>query len=133
MTISWLIFDVASAARHLARAVDADLGYPRNHAANDPGIRIGARVTTQDRTETHCPIMRQRSTGQIAVGIDDIVRGLAGRIVELADSGVPRNVTITLSGVGITEVALLPGRATGAADAGSWEPRPARDGMAVRT
>lgn len=108
----WKVFasgqDVA--ARRLSTAVDRVLGLPTG-------------VEARSHTETHCRMARH-SDGRTAVEIDDVVRALQGRVVQVSDGGL-RSVTIDVSGA----IATLDGWPTRLTDANPWAPRPARDGL----
>ena len=111
----WLVYPGAQAddAYALAAAVDAELGYPREHPPEEVRRFGGGRHHEGPvRTETHCAIVRL-ADGRVAVQVDAVVDALSGRSVEIDVGAGPRQVAIDTSGaqspVDLTDaVALAP-------------------------
>lgn len=79
-------------AYRLAAAVDAALGWPRDHVDGEPGYHRGRNVRAPGRTETQqLPVAH--ADGRTALDIDDAIRALHGRAVDVRDGGTVR-VTI---------------------------------------
>lgn len=110
-------------AFRLAAAIDKLLGYPREDRPGENGIRnvgMGGRHPKVVRTETHAvPLVH--SDGRTAYPVDDVVRELVGRTVEIEDPEAPiGRVLVTIAS---SPAAPLPGARS------DWDRAAARGGL----